>query len=150
MAQWRVRTAEKKNVFIRTTYHIGEEGVAANKTFFMEEWYRWGSCLITSDDKPTESDQPYTIPFCLDEHEVDDQEADDGCSLMFEFPEYDAWTDEEKQYIEDLWENGEFYDQDFWVEDSETEYYGPLEVELVDSTEDTPPSPPPAGSSWPF
>jgi hypothetical protein len=152
MALWRVKTAEKKNVFIRTTYLTPEEGIAAKKTFFMEEWYRWGSCLIRSDEAPTVAEDPYQSPLSLDDYEIEDQEADDGCSLVFSFPEYDNWTEAEKQYIEDLWESGEFYDQEFWVEEHETQYYGPLDVEQESDDEEEdeePPTSPPA-PTWPF
>jgi hypothetical protein len=41
------------------------------------------------------------------------------------------WTEEEKEYIEQLWDNGDFWDN-VEIDDMWTEYYGPLEIELIE------------------
>jgi hypothetical protein len=150
MAYWRVKTAEKKNVFIRSTYRLyDKEGVSTDKFFFMEEWYRWGSCLIKSDKAPEAAEDPYTDPLCLDDYETEDLDSDDGCSLMFEFPE--GWTDEEKQMIEAAWETGEDFYEITECEDHEVQYYGPLDVDFVSDEEEEEQQPiTPSNATWPF
>lgn len=150
---WEIKTAEKKNVFQRTHFVVPDDGnVAAGKTFYMEEWYRWGRCVVRTDDKPTINEDYYKIPFDLNDYYVEDQECDDGCSLDFAFDEQDDWTEEEEQYIRDLWE------QDSWMsfeehgiqsDDCDTEYYGPLEIECVDDTPE-PEEKPATKGTWPF
>lgn len=147
---WEVKTAEKKNVFQRTHFVVpADSDVAAGKTFYMDEWYRWGRCVIRSDDKPIVDEDHYKYPLDLGDYDVDDQECDDGCSLQFVFEEDDGWTEEEMQFIEELW------NQDSWTafeeygimsDDCETQYYGPLEIVCIDDT----PEPEQPKGTWPF
>jgi hypothetical protein len=128
---YKVSTKEKKNVFIRTEY-IAMIGPAAGKTFFTDEWYRWGSCIIEvqeGEDLPYENEDPYACPFLLEDWEIVDQESDDGCTFEFEFSE--EWTEEEKESIEELWDLGNFWDN-VEITDVWTDYYGPLEIEQVE------------------
>lgn len=148
---WEIRPVEKKNVFQRTSWIVGDGAeMAAGKTFYMEEWYRWGRCIVESDTEPTVSDEPYTIPFELSDYEVQDQESDDGCTLDFVFPEDEGWTEEEKQFVQDLWDEGAWSsleENDMYTDDCDTEYYGPLEIVCIDST---PSEKPKATGGWPF
>lgn len=148
---WEVRPVEKKCVYTRTTYVVPEDSeVAAGKTFYMDEMYRWGHCVVRSNDKPTQHpEDPYSYPFELSEHDVEDQESDDGCSLDFEFD--DEWSEEEKAYIEDLWEEDQwsaFDDNGIYADECDTQYVGPLEVTCVDETPE--PEAPKPTNGWPF
>lgn len=130
MKRYKISTAEKKNVFIRTEYVVNN-GIAAGKTFFTSEWYRWGSCVVEVEDDqpaPAASADPYEYPLDLDSYIVEEQESDDGCTFEFDFS--DEWTADEIKHIETLWDDGEFWDA-VDAEDSWTEYYGPLDVELL-------------------
>lgn len=151
MKLWEVKTTEKKCVYQRTHFIVSEDSsVAAGKTFYMDEMYRWGRCVVRSDEKPTQSEDPYAFPFELADYEIDDQEADDGCSLDFEFEESDEWTEEEKQYIYDLWaEDGwsGFEENDIYSNDCDTEYVGPLEITEVGEVPDQPTQ---TKGTWPF
>lgn len=152
MKLWEIRPVEKKCVYTRTTYYVPDDSeIAAGKRFFIDEMYRWGRCTIRSDEKPQYyEDDPYGFPFELSDYEVEDQESDDGCSLDFVYDEDDEWTEEEKQYIEGLWEDDSwsaFEDNGIYADDCDTKYYGPLEVTEVGEEPDTPP---PATGGWPF
>lgn len=148
---WDVRPTEKKSVYTCTTYYMPDESeVAPGKVFYMKEMYRWGHCIVRSDEKPAQHPtDPYSFPFELSEYETEDQESDDGCSLYFEFG--DEWTEEERQYVEDLWEEDQwsaFEENEIYADDCDTEYVGPLEVTCVDETPE-PETPKPTGG-WPF
>lgn len=150
---WEVRPIEKKCVYMRTTYYVPEDSdVAAGKRFFIDEMYRWGRCTVRSDIKPTHHEEdPYGIPFELGDYEIEDQESDDGCSLDFVYDEDDEWTEEEKAFIEDLWEEDSwtaFEDNGICADDCDTEYYGPLEVTCIDDMPE--PEQPKATGGWPF
>ena len=136
MKLYRIATAEKKNVFIRTECTV-LEGIAQGKTFYTEEWYRWGHCTVEVEDDvdpPAAAEDPYQTPLSLDDDMfiVVDQESDDGCSLQFEFG--DEWTEEEKDAIGELWNEGDFWDA-VQIDDCFTHYYGPLEVTELDNYE---------------
>lgn len=150
---WEVRPEEKKSVYIRTTYYVSDDSeIAAGKKFYMDEMYRWGRCVIRSDVKPEyNKEDPYGNPFELSDYEIEDQESDDGCSLDFVFDEDDEWTEEERAYIEDLWEEdgwSAFDDNEIYADDHDTQYYGPLEITCVDDTPES--ETPKPTSGWPF
>lgn len=149
---WEIKTAEKKCVYQRTHFIVSEDSdVAAGKTFYMDEMYRWGRCVVRTNDKPTQAEDPYADPFELSNYEVDDQECDDGCSLDFEFDDDDNWTEEEKAYIEDLWERDgwmAFEEEGIYSVDCDTSYVGPLEIVCIDETVDE--VAPLAKGTWPF
>ena len=149
---WEIKTVEKKNVFQRTHFRVPDDSdVAAGKTFYMEEWYRWGRCVVQTDEQPQVAEDPYQLPFELNDYEVEDQECDDGCSLVFSFEDSDEWSEEEKQWIDDLWEQDNwlaFEENGIMSDDCDTEYYGPLEITCVDET--PLPEPTPQTRKWPF
>ena len=150
---WEVKPIEKKCVYMRTTYYVSDDSeVAAGKKFYMDEMYRWGRCVVRSDVKPEhDAEDPYGNPFELSDYEIEDQESDDGCSLDFEFADEDNWTEEEKAYIEDLWEEDSWSAFDangIYADDCDTQYVGPLEVACVDDTPE--PEAPKPTSGWPF
>ena len=131
MALYKVSTAKKKNVFIRTFY-TARNGPAVGKVFQTEEWYRWGSCTVEvdeGDDPPTVNEEHYENPFLLEDWMIVDQEQDDGVTFQMQFG--DDWTEEEKEYIEQLWDNGDFWDN-VEIDDMWTEYYGPLDIEKIE------------------
>lgn len=153
---WRVETKEKKCVYQRTHYEMPDDSpVAAGKTFYLDEMYRWGHCIVRSDTKPQHHpEDPYSNSFDLGDYEVEDQECDDGCSLDIEFEDGDEWTEEERKYVEDLWDEDSwsaFEEHGIYCSDCDTEYIGPLEVTCVD---ETPEPEKPHGSNvsaaWPF
>lgn len=150
---WEVRPTEKKCVYQRTTYTVPDDSeVAGGKTFYMDEMYRWGRCIVRTDTKPeADPSDPYATPFNLNDYEVEDQECDDGCSLFFNYCDEDEWTEEEKQYIEDLWEEDSwsaFEEKGIYADDCDTEYAGPLEVVCIDETPE--PEKPKSTGGWPF
>lgn len=150
---WEIKTVEKKNVLQQTTFVVPSDSeIAAGKTFYMTEWYRWGRCVVRSNEKPTYNESvAYQIPFELGKYDIMDQECDDGCSLDFTFEDTDDWTEEERQYIHDTWEeDGWLSFEEHGIEsyDCDTDYYGPLEITCID---DAPEEPKPTPkSTWPF
>lgn len=154
MKLWEIKTVEKKNVFQRTHFVVPSDGeIAAGKTFYMEEWYRWGRCVVRSDEAPTAAVDPYKYPLDLGDYDVDDQECDDGCYLEFSFEEDDEWTEEERAYIEDLWEEDgwcSFEEHGIQSDDCDVEYHGPLEITEVGEVDDTPPHGSDVKNAWPF
>lgn len=148
---WEVKTLDKKNVFQRTTFTVPSDGeIAAGKIFYMVEWYRWGRCVVRSNEKPTHiEEESYQIPFELGNYDIEDQELDDGCSLDFMFEDEDGWTEEEKQYIHNLWEEDgwlSFEEHGIEADDCDIDYYGPLEITCIDETID----PEKPKGTWPF
>lgn len=147
---YRVKTVEKKNVYTTSYYDMPDEGIAAGKRFFIEEMYRWGECIVVTEDEELKAENySYTSPFSVSSYEVEDQNMDDGCSLEFKFG--DDWTDEEKEYVEGIWDSDSysgFDERGIFMDDCDTEYYGPLEIELLseEEVEDTPPP----KKAWPF
>lgn len=147
---WEIKTAEKKNAFQRTYFDVPAGQPGAGKRFAMDEWYRWGWCTVRTDVEPkADGDDPHENPLELGDFELEDNNMDDGCSLSFDFPESENWTEEEIEYIERLWE------QDGWLAfeengieagDCDIHYYGPLEVTCIDAT----PEKPKAKGTWPF
>jgi hypothetical protein len=134
-----------------------DESTADGKKLYIDEWYRWGYVFVTSDEKPMQASNPYEDPLVLDDYSIEDQSYDDGVALDFVFPEEENWTEEEKAWVESIWE------EDFWsgledngiqIDDVYTEFYGPLEITKIDDgpqdepEDDTPPTNPKA--TWPF
>lgn len=150
MKVWEIKTAEKKNVFQRTHFVVPSDSpIAAGKVFYMDEWYRWGRCVVQSEEKPVAAEDPYQTPFELNDYYIDDQECDDGCSLDFVFEDDDDWTEEEQQWIYDLWEQDSwsaFEENGIMSDDCDTQYYGPLDVEMVGEVPDAPTT----KGTWPF
>lgn len=131
---YNVKTVEKKNVYTTTTYSMPEEGIASNKTFYIDEMYRWGEAVleVEGDFILEESEDSYNDPLYLDHHTIIDQNFDDGCSLEFRFEEEDEWTEEEREYVEKLFENdyyNAFDEHGIYCDDFQARFYGPLEIE---------------------
>lgn len=137
---YKVKTAEKKNAYTISTYSMPDEGIAANKTFYIDEMYRWGEALLEVEgDMIVEAfEDPYNDPFYLDSYNIIDQDFQDGCSLVFRFEEDDEWTDEEKQFVEQIFENDSysgFEEHGIYCDDFSARFYGPLEIEKESSEE---------------
>lgn len=153
---WEIKPLEKKNVYQRTYFTVGDDSpVAPGKTFYIDEMYRWGRCVVRTDEQPVASDEPYKYPFDLSNYEIEDQECDDGCSLEFGYEEdVDGWTEDEKEWLEALWDEGywsAFDENEIYSDDCETVYYGPLEIVCIDSTPEREPAPiDPSKPQWPF
>lgn len=146
---YEVRPVEKKNVYTTSYYTMPDDGPAAGKMFAIEEMYRWGRCTVETDEPITIQEDPYKIPFDFDDYIVLDQEMDDGCSLDFVF--HGDWTDEEKEYIESIWDQESysgFDEKGIYIDETESYFYGPLEITLIEDgnkEEDLPKT-----GGWPF
>ena len=145
---WTIKTLEKKNVRTLSEWCMPDEGVAAGKTFYIEEWWRWGEWTVRTDKEPRQADDCYEEPIDMDEFDVDDQNLDDGVALDFQFGS--DWTEEEKAYVEQLWDEDSytsFEEAGIYQNDCYTQAYGPVEVVCID---DTPEPEPKEGGTWPF
>lgn len=127
--QYIIETKEKKNAYTYTTFEMPDEGVAAGKTFVIEEMWRWGKVTIESEDKPEQDDEPYKFPLYVSEYDIVDQEFDDGCSLDFVFGE--GWQEAEKDYVKNLYDDDglmSFEEHGIEFDDQEIAMYGPLTI----------------------
>lgn len=131
MATWKISNYHKKNAV--EVQHWQKDG----KHFTYSEGFRWGSFTCESDTKP-EVDlknehgwEPYA-----EDVEWDFDLFDDGCWGEFDF--IGEWTDEEKEEIEELWEEEGYsgLEEAGWLND-DTEYFlhGPLQLENIDTGE---------------
>lgn len=149
---YEVKTVEKKNVYTTSTYSMPDEGIAAGKTFYIYEMYRWGEATleVEGDIVLEESSDPYGDPLYLDSYNVIDQNFDDGCSLEFGFEDDDEWTDEERVFVEQLFENDSytgFDDHGISCDDFSAKFYGPLEIKVASVEEREVKE---AKGTWPF
>lgn len=131
MATWKISNYHKKNAV--EVQHWSKDG----KHFTYSEGFRWGAFTCESDAKP-EVDlknehgwEPYS-----EDVEWDFDMFDDGCWGEFDF--IGEWSDEEKEEIEELWEEEGYsgLEDAGWLND-DTEYciYGPLLLENTDTGE---------------
>ena len=152
MTTWRIETNEKKNIYTRQVMVVSDDSpVAAGKTFYIDEWYRWGYVVIEQNEKPLQNDDPYKFPLDVTEFEVVDQSFDDGVSLQIEFE--DDWLEDERLWIESMYEEegwAAFDERGIYMEDVETQFYGPVDITCVDDTPTPDPEPIPPGTGWPF
>ena len=128
---YRIRPQDKKSV--EAFYDVYSKDAQGNiRGWSVTETYRWGQGFVETEDELPYSDDSY--------HSVDPTigwgcELDDLCSVYFEFDE--SFTDEEKQEIEQLWEDGGagwLYDGDHnWeVEEDSITILGPYTVDKID------------------
>lgn len=132
MATWRISNYEKKNA-IEIEYWSKD-----GKGFRHITGFRWGNFRYEGEDRPeVDLDNEYGFePYGQDE-EWELESLEDGCWAEFEFDE-DDWTDEEKQEIEDLWEEDSYNAlEDIGCVNTETEIIlrGPLLLENLDTGE---------------
>lgn len=155
---YRIKPADKKS--IEAYYDVYSKDAQGNiRSWSVTEMYRWGQGFVENEDE---------LPYSNDrEHTVDPSlgwgcELDDLCAIDFEFD--DSFTDEEKQEIEQAWEDGGagwLYDGDHnWEVDYESvNISGPFIVDKIDEdvynvsieTVELKPRPPfVASNAWPF
>lgn len=98
---YRIKPIDKKSIEIfYDVYKELEDGsiVGWNVT----ELYRWGQGFVETEDDLPYLESKYVI---TDPNVGDGAELDDHISTNFEF--YDELTEEERERIEDCWENGD-------------------------------------------
>jgi hypothetical protein len=155
---YRIRPTDKKSVEVLYDVYSDKDGEI--RSWSVTELYRWGQGFV--EDKSE-------LPFSDDKYHIVDgsfgwgTELDDLCAVDFEFD--DSFDEEEKQQIEDAWEEGGagwLYDgeHDWLVDYVEITILGPFTVDIVDEDEynsvietdiELKPRPPfEATSSWPF
>ena len=128
---YRIKPADKKSV--EAYYDVFSKDEQGNiRGWSVTELYRWGQGFVEDESELPFSDDRY--------HSVDPTigwgcELEDLCAVDFEFD--DSFTDEEKEEIEQLWEDGGagwLYDGDHnWeVEEDTITILGPFVVDKID------------------
>ena len=155
---YRIKPADKKSV--EAYYDVYSKDEQGNiRGWSVTELYRWGQGFVEDESELPFSDDRY--------HSVDPSigwgcELEDLCAVDFEFD--DSFTEEEKEEIEQLWEDGGagwLYDGDhIWeVEEDTITILGPFVVDKIDEdvynesieTVELKPRPPfVATTAWPF
>ena len=155
---YRIKPADKKSV--EAYYDVYSKDEQGNiRGWSVTELYRWGQGFVEDESELPFSDDRY--------HSVDPSigwgcELEDLCAVDFEFD--DSFTEEEKEEIEQLWEDGGagwLYDGDHnWeVEEDTITILGPFVVDKIDEdvynesieTVELKPRPPfVATTAWPF
>jgi hypothetical protein len=158
---YRIKPQHKKS--IEALYAM----VNNNRRWSVTETYRWGQGFVEDESELPFSDDKY--------HTVNPQigwgcELEDLCAIDFEFD--DSFTEEEKEQIENYWNDGDpndeyersgmawLYDYSDWeVEEDTVTILGPFTVDKIDEnvynesieTVELKPRPPfVATTAWPF
>ena len=155
---YRIKPSDKKSV--EAYYDVFSKDSEGNiRGWSVTELYRWGQGFVEDESELPFSDDRY--------HSVDPTigwgcELEDLCAVDFEFD--DSFTEEEKEEIEQLWEDGGagwLYDGEHnWeVEEDTITILGPFTVDKIDEdvynesieTVELKPRPPfVATTAWPF
>ena len=155
---YRIKPSDKKSV--EAFYDVYSKDEQGNiRGWSVTELYRWGQGFVEDESELPFSDDRY--------HSVDPTigwgcELEDLCAVDFEFD--DSFTEEEKEEIEQLWEDGGagwLYDgeHDWEVEEDTITILGPFVVDKIDEdvynevieTIELKPRPPfVATTAWPF
>ena len=155
---YRIKPIDKKSV--EAFYDVYSKDEQGNiRGWSVTELYRWGQGFVEDESELPFSDDRY--------HSVDPTigwgcELEDLCAVDFEFD--DSFTEEEKEEIEQLWEDGGagwLYDgeHDWEVEEDTITILGPFVVDKIDEdvynevieTIELKPRPPfVATTAWPF
>ena len=128
---YRIKPVDKKS--IEAYYDVYSKDAQGNiRSWSVTEMYRWGQGFVEDESELPFSDDRY--------HSVDPTigwgcELEDLCAVDFEFD--DSFTEEEKEEIEQLWEDGGagwLYDGDHnWeVEEDTITILGPFVVVKID------------------
>ena len=155
---YRIKPKDKKS--IEAYYDVYSKDEQGNiRGWNVTELYRWGQGFVENEDELPFSDDRY---HCVDPTIGWGCELDDLCAVDFEFD--DSFTEEEKEQIEQSWEDGGagwLYDGDhIWeVEEDIITILGPFIVDKINEdvynesleTVELKPRPPfVATSAWPF
>jgi hypothetical protein len=155
---YRIKPADKKSV--EAFYDVYSKDEQGNiRGWNVTELYRWGQGFVENEDElPFKNDRYH----CVDPTIGWGSELEDLCAVDFEFDE--SFTEEEKEEIEQQWEDGGagwLYDGDHnWeVEEDTITILGPFTVDKIDEdvynesieTVELKQRPPfVATSAWPF
>lgn len=155
---YRIKPVDKKSV--EAYYDVFSKDEQDNiRSWSVTELYRWGQGFVEDESELPFSDDRY---HCVDPTIGWGCELEDLCAVDFEFD--DSFTEEEKEEIEQLWEDGGagwLYDGDHnWeVEEDTITILGPFIVDKINEdvynesleTVELKPRPPfVATSAWPF
>jgi hypothetical protein len=155
---YRIKPTDKKS--IEAFYDVYSKDEQGNiRSWSVTELYRWGQGFVEDESELPFSDDKY---HCVDPTIGWGCELDDLCAVDFEFD--DSFTEEEKEEIEQLWEDGGagwLYDGDHnWeVEEDTVTILGPFVVDKIDEdvynetieeVELKPRPPFEATTAWPF
>ena len=164
---YRIKPVDKKSIEI--TYDVYKEREDGSIVGWnVKELYRWGQGFVED-----ETDLPYLeSTYVVTNPQIGDgAELDDGISIDFEYD--DEIDQDEREFIEECWENGDpndedgrsnaawLYDYSDWqVEDESITIYGPFEVDKITYSDynivseeriELKPRPPlNPNSAWPF
>lgn len=156
---YRIHPIDKKS--IESYYDVYKElPDGSTKGFSITELYRWGQGFVETEEELPNIESKYCT---VDPSLGDGCELDDLISVDFEFD--DTFTDEEKQEIEDSWNDGGLG----WLVDGEHDWlidyesitiYGPFKVDKLTYSDyniiseeriELKPKPPiNSNSAWPF
>ena len=155
---YRIKPVDKKSV--EAFYDVFSKDEQGNiRGWSVTELYRWGQGFVEDESELPFSDDRY---HCVDPTIGWGCELDDLCAVDFEFD--DSFSEEEKEQIEQLWEDGGagwLYDGDHnWeVQEDIITILGPFIVDKINEdvynesleTVELKPRPPfVATSAWPF
>ena len=129
MATWILTTLEKKNV-TETEFWFKD-----GKTIKRSTGFRWGKVYCESDEQPDiDLKNPDGLDvFCTD-YDFELDSLDDGCWVDVEYPE--DMSEEEQERMDEIWdeEGYDAWEGEGWSNnDSETYFYGPLELTNEDT-----------------
>lgn len=128
---YRIKPADKKSV--EAYYDVYSKDEHGNiRGWSVTELYRWGQGFVEDESELPNSDDRY---HCVDPTIGWGCELEDFCAVDFEFD--DSFTEEEKEEIEQLWEDGGagwLYDGEHnWeVEEDTITILGPFVVDKID------------------
>ena len=138
MTQWKVSTQEKKSVEEREIWTHPENGTIERRTGF-----RWGSYIVTTDDKLPPKFELVEVPDgdgAADSIDMNscgyDTELiglEDGCYLNIAWPT--SLNSSERDHLESAWEEDSY---DGWenlgwmLDDTQVWFWGELDIELAD------------------
>jgi len=131
---YKVSTEHKKSIIHTEIFWktIGDVKYEAR----IEQTWRWGYAIISDVEKDS-IDLENPDGLLVSDYIIEDQDLDDGVALWFYYS--DNVTDEMKEEFESVWEEDGYSgveEKDWSMWDTELVFIGPLEVELLEETED--------------
>jgi hypothetical protein len=145
---YKISTLDKKSIvqeeiFTKTS---GNESYEVR----MEQTWRWGYVVVSEVEDTIDPDNPDGL--MVTDYCIEDQDLSDGVSLWFTFS--DNVPEEERKLFEEAWEEDGYAgieDLGWTPWDMEMMFHGPLEVELLEQTEDSDEEEQqPSKGTWPF
>lgn len=144
---YKISTLEKKSICQEETFTktVGDQSYEVR----IEQWWRWGYVVISEVDHTLDADNPDGL--VVSDYCIEDQDLNDGVALYFHYSK--NVSDEEKELFESAWEEDGYsgIEDIGWSQwDTETTFVGPLEIELIEQTDDEPEPVQPTKGTWPF